>query len=301
MTPAKPRSLRDASGKYQRPDLARSAPDRRFTGYYRTAEGDVPGTGGRPLRTVEEAVVHAMRLAYRVADEQISRSQRLANRLKQAGDANVGPDSDLQALDGVERLGLKLMMALLSWLQAAAADQGSPLRNLASSNYRLLGNLFGLMENMPRPAAQPADPRSSQGGTTDPAKAPRHDVAGPAHTPTPTPTPMPTPASGPAGGQPGETPAQPLRVKYTGTVRRVVRNPQTDLPPDSGQAAFQALTFYCNGAPQSPVFTGDLTLGGDGGGVLALKLSTACPAGRWSAAVIDADGFVVGAVELELT
>lgn len=167
-----PQPLRDSKDRYRRPNLERSSPDRRFRGYYKTADDPEIGTTGHSIRTKEEALIQAVRMAYRVADEQIERSKRLAGSLKRAGDAEVGGDSDLKAVDALERLGLKSLLTLLGWAETATAEPGSPIRRLASVQYRTIGRLFRLDDDA-RVASDESDPpvsRPDQGDQRRPAQ-----------------------------------------------------------------------------------------------------------------------------------
>ena len=92
---------------WARPPLARDRPVRTAGGLFRTAQGTSAGIntglGGVPLIATEDAVVAAVRLAYKVADAQIDRSARLAQRLREAGDRAVGARSDRKAIDATEQ------------------------------------------------------------------------------------------------------------------------------------------------------------------------------------------------------
>src|SRR6266699_1752243 len=97
----------DGTGWLVRDPLPRTRPDRCAANYYRSAAADSNGEddkaiGGIPLSSTESAVVAAVRMAYRVAEVQIDRSARLAQRLREAGDQATGPNSDQRALDATE-------------------------------------------------------------------------------------------------------------------------------------------------------------------------------------------------------
>jgi hypothetical protein len=259
-----PRPLRDKEGRYQRPALERETPDRAFAGYYRSAEGEQPGIGGRTVRSAEEAVVAAVRMAYQVADEQIDRSKRLASRLKQAGDAAAGPDSEVQALDAIERFGLKLMMAALAWVEAASAEPGSPLKRMAAAQYRLFGNLFGIV----------ADPAPHGGGQNAAA------------------------SGGPKQRPPQGMPLPP--VKYTTEVRRAILDSRVRLPASLDPGEYDA-DFYCRVPGQAAsVMAGKLIVDREDRCHLELPTRADCPAGWWSAAVCTRDGMALGTIEIKL-
>jgi hypothetical protein len=134
----------NSQGQWRRPPTERSGPDRRAGGFYRTADDPTMTVGGIPLNETEDAVVAAVRLAYRVADAQIQRSGRLAERLRSAGDHAVGPRSDRQALDATERLVFNAAMSGLGWLEGIAAEGDSPIKRLLAVQYRMVGAMLGL-------------------------------------------------------------------------------------------------------------------------------------------------------------
>lgn len=255
------RSLRDRQGRYQRPTLERSRPDRHFSGYYRSAE-DGAGHGGEAPRTAEQAVVQAVRIAYQVAEEQIARGARLASRLKSAGDAEVGPDSERVALDSVERLVLKGLMAALGWAEAAMAEPGSPLWRAAAVQYRALGSLLGLGEaaSAPAPAAPKPQPRSAA-------------------------------ASGAAA---------PLRIVFASDVRLALLDLRERLPASLPPGRYGKCNFHSAQARAAPPFEADLVVDAAGARTLYLTLRNGLSGGWWAAAVSSADGVFLGTLELRL-
>jgi hypothetical protein len=153
-----------------RPALERAQPIRTAGGFYRTAEetGAGEGRGGQPLNNVDDAVIAAVRLAYRVADKQVERSTRLARQLRQAGRKAAGPTAERDALDAMERLVLKTVLSGLSWWEGSVADGRCPVRRLAAAEYRMLGSILGLV--MPERGSNPASPASGfAAGFADPA------------------------------------------------------------------------------------------------------------------------------------
>ncbi len=112
-------------------------------GFYRTAEGK-DRAGGIPLKTANDAVVAAVRLAYKVAEAQIDRSTRLARRLRDAGDRADGPRSDRRALDATEKLVMKALMSGLAWWEGSVAEGRCPVKRLAAAEYQMLGSMLGL-------------------------------------------------------------------------------------------------------------------------------------------------------------
>src|SRR6266700_4098434 len=79
---------------WTRPPLERDGPIRVVQGIYRSAEKGPDGSG-----ITEDAVVAAVRMAYKVAQESIARSTRLSQRLRKAGDRAAGPRSTRKAAD----------------------------------------------------------------------------------------------------------------------------------------------------------------------------------------------------------
>ncbi len=253
-----------ADGRYRRPALVRTRPDRHFSGYYRSAEN---GDGGGEIpRSAEQAIVQAVRMAYRVAEEQISRSARLASRLKRAGDAEAGPDGDRQALDALARLALKAAMAGLGWMEAAAAEPGSPLRRAASAQYHLVGSLLGLSAN--------------------------GNVA-PAHEPPPEAAPAPR---APVGARP---PPKTRIVYAADAARRPVLDQRERLQDLPDASAFDA-HFYSATARAAEPITGTLETGTAGERTLRLPMRADCQAGWWAAAICSPDGTLLGHVEIRL-
>lgn len=120
-------------------------PNRAFGGYYRSADKQIDGSvfRGVPLQTAEDAVVAAVRMGYRVVDEQIDRGMRIAGNLRSAAN-QVGSGEPKQLLDNTEKLISKSVLSALQWIEGAAADPGHPLRRLVSAEYRMLGALFGM-------------------------------------------------------------------------------------------------------------------------------------------------------------
>lgn len=157
--------------KWARPQLERNGPKRTAGGFYRTAEGRQSGLGGLPLNTAEDAVVAAVRLAYKVADAQVQRSARLAQRLRDAGDHAVGARSDRKAVDASEQLVFKAMMGALSWLEGVAAEGDTPLKRLITTQYKLVGSMLGVMPPDTPQHRQPGVPPQpgGQAMTTEPA------------------------------------------------------------------------------------------------------------------------------------
>lgn len=134
--------------RWSRPSLDRDHPVRSVGGIYRTSDRGEDGLGGVPLVAAEDAVVAAVRKAYKVAQAQVDRSSRLARRLRTAGDRAAGPHSDRKAVDATEALISRAMMGALTWLEGLSAEGDNPLKRLVLTQYRLLGATIGLTPEM---------------------------------------------------------------------------------------------------------------------------------------------------------
>jgi hypothetical protein len=270
----------DGTGWLIRDPLPRTGPDRRAGNYYRSAADDGKGKdgkaiGGIPLTSAEAAVVAAVRMAYKVAEVQIDRSARLARRLREAGDQATGPGSARQALDATERLVLKAMMAVLGWMEAAAADNRSPLRRLAAAQYRLLGALLGL--------TPPEAGGNQEARARDTASA-RAEAR----------------KSGPLGYSGEESPRVSVRVQHVGTERRAVRISAWEYTGDAGTHRTIPVTFYnVEGHSRMPL-PAEIVIGAQRSVTLRLDTQTSIAGGRWRAALCEADGLQVGLIEIML-
>ena len=163
---------------WSRPSLERTGPIRSAGGVYRTAETGGESLGGVPLVTAEDAAVAAVRMAYRVAETQIARSGRLADRLRDAGDRAVGEQSDRKALDATERLIFRSMMSAAAWLEAGVAEGDTPVRRLMATQYRVIGSMLGLTQPARRrPSADTAPGVAPHAANM--AMPPKGAVAGP--------------------------------------------------------------------------------------------------------------------------
>ena len=266
--------MRTANGLWVRDPPPRTAPDRTVGGFYRTAENAGMTLGGIPLVDAEDAVVAAVRMAYRVAEAQIDRSARLAQRLRTAGESAVGDDPARQSVDATEKLLFNAAMSGLGWLENIAAEGDTPIKRLFAVQYRMRGAMLGLI---------------------DPSAPPRPD---PGHASVPA-TP-PAPAAGDA--QP-----QPSRVsRNTGSIRvvhlfdrgRAVRVVAWDLSARGETHARP--TFYAVERPDSNGLASEFTLTDEGAATLRLGVDAKVLPGRWRAAVCDAARVQVGWIEIEV-
>jgi hypothetical protein len=144
--------------RWSRPQLDRTKPNRSAGGLYRTAEGGRPGVGGIPLAATEETVVATVRMAYRVAEAQIDRSTRLAQRLREAGDRAVGARSDRKAVDATEQLIQRAAMSVLAWVEGLA-DNRDVLRRLMIAQNKIQNNIVESILGFPLGA--PGSPRAT--------------------------------------------------------------------------------------------------------------------------------------------
>jgi hypothetical protein len=255
--------------RFSRPQLDRAGPIRTAGGLYRTAESGQGALGGVPLTAAEDAVVAAVRMAYRVADAQVDRSARLAQRLRDAGDRAVGPRSDRQALDASEKLVFKSLMGALAWLEAAAAQGDTPLRRILVAQYKMLGSLFGLTTPTGH-ATEFAGQAAEAAGRADGARRGRHG--------------------------PGDE-AAAVRIVLKGEVKRPVWIRRWRVAASS--ALTVQVSFY-NGEKLEHELKGVVAIDAQGAATLTLSPDRQTPSGRWRGAVCDAADVQIGVVEIEL-
>jgi len=136
--------------------MPQTRPRRTPGGIYRTADHEKTGLGGVTLASAEDRMVAAVRMAYDIADSQIARTRRLADRLKGAADRATGADPDRgqksaeDAVDAAGRLVNNALLSGMSWFEALmSADDGLGPRLAAAQLRAAKGVLFG--------AAEPAD------------------------------------------------------------------------------------------------------------------------------------------------
>jgi hypothetical protein len=252
---------------WSRPQLERSGPIRKAGGLYRTAEGGRPGVGGLPLATAQDTVVAAVRMAYRVAEAQIERSTRLAQRLREAGDRAVGARSDRKAVDATEQLIQRAVMSVLTWMEGLAGE-GDPVRRLMAAQYQIAGSMFGLTP--PRASGSAGD------GAGD--EAPRAaDAASP---PQPKSTGSSTHVKVVLKGD-----KRPVRIKRYEVVAGV-------------PAKISKLLFFNSADAQKTL---DSALAIEPGGQVTLEFTlTPSDQGSWKAAVCDEQNVQLGVIEIEI-
>ena len=249
---------------YSRPALQRTAPLRGAGQLYRSAEGPGSALGGVPLSSAEDAVVAAVRMGYRVAQNQIDRAGHIGERLRRAGERAVGAEPEAQAVDATERLVNKAVLSGLEWLEGLAAEPGSPWRRYATAQYKLLGALLGLKAD-----AQPDTPSAAVPATPRPASKPTLVSAG-------------------AG----------IRIFHGGKAGRPLRVLRQHMDRLPGTGTFELRFHGPHGTDQ--LLEADLVVAEDRPPVLLFKNNSACPAGTWAAAVCSPDQHEqLGWIEIE--
>jgi hypothetical protein len=248
---------------WSRPPLDRSGPIRKAGGLYRTAEGGRPGVGGLPLATAQDTAVAAVRMAYRVAEAQIERSTRLAQRLREAGDRAVGARSDRKAVDATEQLIQRAVMSVLTWVEGLASER-DPVRRLMAAQYQIAGSMFGLT---PSRASGPGD------------AAPRAADAAP----------PPQPESTGSFAQ--------VKVVLKGD-KRPVRIKRYEVVV--GVPAKISKLLFFNSADAQKTLDSTLTI--EPGGQVMLEFTHLIDAdpGSWKAAVCDEQNVQLGVIEIEI-
>ena len=210
-------------------------------------------------------MVAAVRLAYKVADAQITRSTTLAQRLRAAGDRAVGEQSDRKALDATERLVLLAFMSVLAWMEGVApgADAENPLKRLLTAEWRMVGSILGL-------------------GTASAARSAGHQA--------PEAPPVP-PSPPPEAARPDAT------VFLLGESKRPVLIVSLVLP--HGPLNPVPLTFYHSARIGDTPMPGTFSSDGSGRAELRITTSPNAPSGLWKAAICIED-MQIGLIQIEL-
>ncbi|MDB5947272.1 MAG: hypothetical protein JWQ33_2298 [Ramlibacter sp.] len=261
---------------WSRPRPTRSGPRRNAGGLYRTAEGADGASGGVPLNTANAAVVAAVRLAYRVAEAQIDRSTRLAQRLRDAGDQEAGPHSDQKALDAAEKLVLKTMMSGLEWWEGSVAEGRCPVKRLAAAEYQMLGSILGL-----GPAKHAKKPPTDDAAAATSSAAWAADANG-------------------IGRKPA-TAMRRLQVVHKGERkdRRPVRIEAWEI---TLAGALQTVVYFFNAdhGENEPI-EAELEVSADNADIrLMIATPPRATPGRWKCAVCDSADVQVGSIEISL-
>lgn len=259
---------------WSRPRPVRSGPRRSAGGLYRSAEGKEPGTGGVPLNSANAAVVAAVRLAYQVADAQVDRSLRLARRLREAGDKEVGAQSDAKGLDATERLVMKTLLSGLEWWEGSVAEGRCPVKRLAAAEYQMIGQILGFAA----PQGKKAPPGASAGQGAPP----------------------PASARAPAAQPPGATPTRPLRLVHTAEKKDRRRISLGSWHIESTEGLDPAVFFRNAEHLEADAIAAELAVAENGDLRLMIATPPQAIAGLWSCALCDANGVQVGHIELSL-
>jgi hypothetical protein len=262
--------------RWTRPSLDRSGPIRGAGGFFRTAEMGQSGLGGVPLTSAEDAVVAAVRMAYKVAETQVDRSARLAQRLRQAGDRAAGPHSDRQGFDATEQLVFRAMMSALGWLEAAATERDGSLRQMLIAQYRFVGSLFGLA---PVETPKPSPHETPDAGASGDGSAPLSQA-------------------NPSEGDGSLTRVEGVTVVLEGEHKRPVRTrlfeTRTGAPVDT------PVRFYSVAHIESAPLAARLMIDTQNHVTLAIEVQRVAPMGLWKAAVCDERGMQIGMIAIEL-
>lgn len=254
----------------------REGPVRSAGGFYRTAEGKDAASGGIPLNTANDAVVAAVRLAYKVAEAQIDRSARLARRLRDAGDKAVGPGSERQALDATEKLVMKALMSGLEWWEGSVAEGRCPVKRLAAAEYQMLGSMLGLT---PPLQAKASNGRSAEADVQPPTGRSSEDT-------------------GPRGPLASRS---ALQIVHKGAMRdrRPVLVENWEIASTS---PFRTPVFFYSATDlnSGPLEAELVVTGKKGGARLILETPPKAVPGLWRGAICDDEAVQVGFVEIVL-
>jgi hypothetical protein len=245
-------------------------------GKRRTKEGKEEPVGGVPLATANDAVVAAVRLAYKVAEGQVQRSLRMAHRLREAGDKQVGGPSDEKALDAAERLVQKTLMSGLEWWEASVGDGRCPVKRLVAAEYQMIGTLLGLG---PAQRAKKPPAGGAQAAGPSPAPAERKDRM----------------------ERKSDAAMRRLQVVHKGDKksRRAVGIEAWEI---AATRALQTTVFFYSADPgKSEPIEAELTVPGKDADIrLTIATPPALTPGRWKCAVCDDADVQVGFIEISL-
>jgi hypothetical protein len=267
---------------WQRPHLVRHGPRRTAGTFYRTAETEQKGTklGGVTLNEAEDAVVAAVRMAYKVASEQVDRSTRLAQRLRTASKRAIGSQPERKALDATEQLVFRTMMGGLSWFESIASEEDSPLKRMLAIQYKIVGSMLGI-ERSEKVAPTRIPPE-------EPARAP--DTGGLAR---------------PRSADLGDTTGRVLKIRHTGDKQRAVRVVRFDVGDlDTLRIDVVFYPVEPSGKEAPPECTATLEIRGRGDVTLYIDTPPDMQPGLWRAAVCSTEGpqrgLQVGCIEISV-
>ena len=256
------------TGPWKRPEPTALGPNRRFGGYYRSADREIDGQlfRGVPLQTAEDAVVAAVRMGYRIADAQIERGMRIARDLNDAA-KRTGSGDPNQAIDDTERLLAKAVLAGLQWVEEAASAPGHPVRRLLAAEYRMVGSMFGL-----GPDEKGRDEKRREAGAVEP-RAPGSAMK----------------------ARPVLRHLAPEQERRP--VKAVLRFELTEeLPARAPDLLFRPTASDDAGAR---TMAGRVERNSEGRAVIYVEATADHGAGVWCAGIYDASGEQIGLVELE--
>jgi hypothetical protein len=250
-------------------------PNRAFGGYYRSADKQIDGSvfRGVPLQTAEDAVVAAVRMGYRVVDEQIDRGMRIAGNLRSAAN-RVGSGEPKQLLDNTEKLISKSVLSALQWIEGAAADPDHPLRRLVSAEYRMLGALFGMPFETTK--SKPRGDHDSESSSSPPKPDARFSRAAPR-----------------------AVIVNPIEKTRRRPIKKIlVLDLYGDLPEKGIDLEFRLTAPVSN--PIYSMIPGGITRINPGKMQLSVKAETSHASGIWCAGIFDSNDEQIGLIEIEL-
>lgn len=146
----------------KRPAMRRTGPLRDATTAYRRSDPQArrppPRTGG-PLTSSEDVVIQAVKLGYKIADEQIAKGQEFARKLRGASSRNDGGDFGDLVEQGV-RLAKQVGVLLVELAETTTQPQ-AVLRNLARQDGVRRGAADAPEEREASPPTAPARAQSN--------------------------------------------------------------------------------------------------------------------------------------------
>ena len=260
---------------FTRPTLARTKPDRGAANYYRASSDDGTHPEGIPLDSAEAATVAVVRMAYKVAEAQIDRSFRLAQRLREEGDRVGGPNSGEQALDAYERLVFKALMGILSWIELLGSDPGGRFKKLITAEYQIVGSLLGLnlLKTSELDKKSPSDQCVRKNNRSDSAQTAK--------------------AFKKAAGM-------AVQIKHCGEDRRAVRICACALDNEAHRLDQSTVKFYSVKYQTAPPIEGLFQLTNNNVPLLTINTPQSAPSGRWTAALCDSTGLQLGHLEIKI-
>jgi hypothetical protein len=138
--------------QWARPHLEETGPIRTAGGLFSDAGCGSSSPGKAPPAAAEDAVVAVVRMAYRVADDQLKRSVRLAERLGKAGCRAVGECADPKAAPCVD----------------TAAPECGPLMRWMIAQCKLIECMVCMTPSGKPGAPEPPPPSSDEPAATEP-------------------------------------------------------------------------------------------------------------------------------------